>query len=136
MKPRKHFEKTVLNVWRSWQQWVEGLRPSTKNITHQNLHKFLRLLLNMPPVQTRNCTTCRAPLAEDRSMPRTSSTINSDDRLDSTVNSDNRLAPPLLPSNSAQNTDIQDVENSPVLAAGFFEEADICFSSNRLSMGF
>ncbi|KAG0776117.1 hypothetical protein G6F22_012801 [Rhizopus arrhizus] len=57
--------------------------------------------------------------------PSTSSTINSDDRSDSTVNSDNRSAPPLSPINSAQNTNIQDVENSPVLAPWFFEEADI-----------
>ncbi|KAI8878081.1 hypothetical protein K501DRAFT_259306 [Backusella circina FSU 941] len=57
--------------------------------------------------------------------PSTSSTINGDDRSDSTVNNDNRSTPPLSPINSAQNTNIQDVENSPDLAPWLFEETDI-----------
>ncbi|KAI8967120.1 hypothetical protein BDF20DRAFT_1005100 [Mycotypha africana] len=55
----------------------------------------------------------------------TSPTVNSGNKSDSTVNNDNRSIPPLSLINSAQNTNVQDVENSPVLAPWLFEEADI-----------
>lgn len=71
-------------------------------------------------------SSCTSPTVNrGNKSPPSLSPVNPAPSTSSTINNDNRSAPPLSPINSGQNTNIQGVENSLVLAPWFFEETDI-----------
>ena len=142
-----------LTTWKHTEEykkfWIERINKNTQLVVQEGCTQYVSdsaqnalgiltsmsrneptdktLLSSEESTSPSSSSTDSEPSSGNSTLPSsyTSPTVNSDDRSDSIVNSDNRLALPLSPINSSQNTNIQDVENSPVLAPWFFEETDI-----------
>ncbi|RCH83998.1 hypothetical protein CU098_004989 [Rhizopus stolonifer] len=119
--------------------WIDRTNKKTQLVFQEGCAQYVsdsvQDALGILTSMSRNEPTAKPLLSSEESILPSSSSTDSEPSssnstlpapsTSSTINSDDRLALPLSPISSAQNTDIEDVENSPVLAPWFFEEVDI-----------
>lgn len=132
-----------LTTWKHTKEykkfWIDRTNKKTQLVVQEECAQYIsdsvQDALGILTSMSRNEPTAKPLLSSEESILPLSSSTDSEPRssnstlpapsTSSTINSDDRLALPLSPISSAQNTDIEDVENSPVLAPWFFEEVDI-----------